>query len=282
MITLIVLLASVVLAPLARASDGRAAGGSEVVLDRMYPKAGSVEVEATYGFLLNPTYVDTTLARAAVTYHWSESWGFGLSFAAAQTKDREERACVESFYNDPDHEAGAPCYSQDGGAGLEGAKSANIGPAYPRIRELRALFGVFGDYTIAYGKQILLHGAVSHFDLRLRFGAAAVVSDVYAERQTVRGDPSRPARGDPTGANGAPKAGVAPDERDGDGLLWGKEGRPEPRRETAPAAFLALAEQLHFARRFFLTGELGAYAMPSPARGFEAFLVVGLGGGVRF
>jgi hypothetical protein len=262
-------------------ADERAAPGDDVVLERLYPKARTLELGLGGGLLLNPTFVETSLARLSVRYHWSETWGIGLDAAVARTRDRKERRCVETFYNDPLREAGAPCAAEDDADAPSASDGVNLGPAYVPIRELRGMVALYGDYTLGYGKQILLLGGTSHFDLRLRFGGGAVVSDFYAERETVRGQPDRPSRGDPQGEGGAPKAGVDAGERDGDGLLYGEEGRPEPRRETTPALYLGLAEELHFARRFFLSAELAAYAMTSAERGFEPFLVAELGLGVR-
>jgi hypothetical protein len=263
------------------AAGERAGDSDDVVLRRLYPKTRTVEVGAGAGWLLNPTFVETSLATLRFRYHWSEAWGLGLDIGAARTRDRNERRCVETFYNDPLHEAGASCSADDGGASLEESEHVNLGPAYVPIRELRGLVALYGDYTLGYGKQILLLGATSHFDLRVRAGAGDVVSDFYEERRTVRGHPERPSRGDPDGDGGAAKAGVEPGEADGDGLLYGDEGRPAPRRETTPALYLGLAEELHVARRFFVSAELAAYAMTSAERGFEPFLVAELGLGLR-
>lgn len=262
----------------ARADEGRAAAGDAVVLHRLYPKAKTVEVAASAGFLLNPTYVDTQFLQLGARWHWSESWGLGFVLGRARTKDRAERECVESFYNDPLHERGAPCLSQDDAGGWEKTEEANIGPAYPRIRELTGLATVFADYSLAYGKQILLHGATSYFDLRLRFGAALIRSRLYGEESSIGGDASRPARGDPLGEGGAPKAGVSVD----DVHLYGEAGRPTPSDETTPAFYFALAEEMHFFRRFFVLGELGGYVMPVTDVGPELFFMAQLGAGVRF
>lgn len=238
-------------------AGGRAADGEDVVLKRLYPKTRTFELEAGAGLLLNPTFVDTALARASLRYHWSETWGLGLAAAAAAAKDRDERGCVESFYNDPLKEGGAPCHAQDDGASLEGAKEMSIGPAYPGIRELTGLVMGFGDYTLAYGKQILLHGAVSHFDLRVRFGGGVVLSRFYEA------------------------IGTRPELKKDATDLYGEAGRPEPRAETSPCLYLALAEELHFGKHFFLAGELAGYVMTSVDRGIEPFFVAHLGLGLR-
>lgn len=251
----------------------------EVVLERLFPKTNTFEFEGGAGFLLNPSFVDTAVARVGMRYHWSEIWGLGLTVGKAVTKDRNERACIESFYNDPLYEVESVCDANEQGYGTYGSKSANIGAAYVPIRELNGIATAFVDYTLAYGKQILFQGGVSHFDLRVRLGASIIQSTFYAGRETVRGT-SRPSRGDPLGEGGAPKAGVAKGETDSDGLLYGAEGRPVPTQENSPALYFALAEELHFFRRFFLSGELGGYVMVS-SEGVDPFFIANVGLGVR-
>lgn len=259
---------------LSSAAFGRAADGDEVVLKRLYPKAQSIEIEAGAGFVLNPTFVDTQLGLATVRYHWSESWGLGLRVGIARTSDRAERLCVESFYNDPDHKAGATCASQDGGAGGKQA-GVNVGPGYMPIRELRGLVGVTADYSLAYGKQILLYGATNHFDLRVRIGAGVLSSYDYDERTTIKGQDARPSRGDPA------QSGVAVDQTDANGLLWGPDARPTPRAVYSPAAFFGLVEEFHFAQRFFISGELSAYLSSGVGGGADLFFMVEVNAGVR-
>lgn len=255
------------------------AAAEEVVLHRLYPKTRGLELGLDVGVLLNPTFVDTTLTQASLRYFFNETWGVGLGVGMAQTKDRGERECVESFYNDPDRNVDASCASADDGAGLEQSENANIGPAYVPIRELRQVISLYADYTIAYGKQILLHGATSHFDLRLRFGAGMTVADYYEERTHVRGDPNRSSRGDTEGPNGA---GVDEGERDSEGLLYGTEGRPTAQRQTNPHLYLALAEELLIFRRFYVGGEFATYLLLGGPTGPEPFFVVRLGAGTRF
>lgn len=268
----------------ASARDDQVGDGDEVILRRLFPKARRMEAGVDFGYVLNPAFVETTLVQVSGRYFFSEVWGVGVSLGMAQTKDRHERACVESFYNDPDHELDAVCSSDDKSDQLATATSANLGPAYAPIRELRQMFTVYGDYTLAYGKQILLLGATSHFDLRLRFGAGVSMADVYDERTTVRGHPERSTRGTmPAEGSGAIPPGVGADERDADGhLLYGIEGRDAPRRESTPHIYLGVAEELLLFRRFYVEGELATYALFGTKEGLKAFLLARLGMGVRF
>ena len=120
------------------------------------------------------------------------------------------------------------------------------------------------DYDLAYG--ILMYGATNHFDLRIRFGAGALIADVYEERLTVRDQPDRASRGLDT-------SGVGIDEKDAVGSLYGADGRPDAQRRVEPAIFVALVEQWHFARRFFLAGELAGYVTAGVSGGIDPFLV---------
>jgi hypothetical protein len=261
----------------------RAAPGDEVVLARLFPKAHRFELELGPALLLNPAFVETQVALLEARYFTSETWGFGLALGLARTQDRRERACVESFYNDPDHKGQAPCAAQDGGDSARAAGGAvDVGPAYVRIRELRALAVVTVDYALAYGKQILLHGATSHFDLRLRGGAGLAQSVVYAEELRVRGE-DRPSRGDPQGRGGAPRAGVDVDDVGPDGRRrYGEEGRPAPTTETAPLLYGAVVQTLHFAKRFYVAPELGVLLLAAPGDALAPLVTARVSLGVRY
>lgn len=230
------------------------------IMNRLFPKARSVEVSANAGYLLNPAFVDTSLLELNGRYSFSESWGVGVGVALARTKDRNERRCVETFYNDPKHEVEAECMNDDGGEGLEGTEEANVGPAYAKVRELRQLVTLHGDYSLAYGKMIFLHGVTSHFDLRLRFGGGLTTSDYYE---------SQPERREP---------GVKRE----DGTSYGDAGRPAPERQTTPHAYVGFAEDLLFLKRFSFGAELAYYVLVGTPHGVEQFVVMKLGAGVRF
>ncbi len=230
------------------------------VMRRLFPKTRSLEVAAAAGYLLNPAFVDTTLLELSARYAFTETWGVGLTFATARTRDRSERQCVETFYNDPKHEVQAECMNDDDGQGLDGAQEANVGPAYAPIRELRQLVTLHGDYSLAYGKMIFLHGATGHFDLRLRFGGGLTTSDYYEQQPDQR----------------------APGVTQDDAEHYGNAGRPEAERQTTPHVYVAVAEDLLFLKRFSFGGELAYYVLLGTPHGIEQFVVVKVGGGVRF
>lgn len=230
------------------------------IMNRLFPKARSAEVSANAGYLLNPAFVDTSLYELNARYALSETWGIGLGVAVARTKDRNERRCVETFYNDPKHEVQAECLNDDGGEGLDGVEEANVGPAYAPIRELRQLVTLHGDYSLAYGKMIFLHGVTSHFDLRLRFGGGMTTSDYYQQQPEKR------------------EPGVARDSPE----LYGEAGRPAPERQTTPHAYVGFAEDLLFLKRFSFGAELAYYVLLGTPHGVEQFVVIKLGAGIRF
>ena len=267
----------------ATARDQRTDHSDAFILDRLFPKQGVIELGTDVGFVLNPAFVETRILQVSMRYFITETWGLGLGVGMAAANDRNERVCVESFYNDPDHEVDAPCAAVDEGDGLATAKTANIGPAYVPIREIRQMVTLYADYTLAYGKLILLHGATTHFDLRLRFGGGMTISDVYDERTYVRGRPDLQTRGAlPPEGSTEPKPGVGPQDQDGDGLYYGKEGRDQPRQEKVPHLYLGFAEELLFFRRFFLEGELAGLVFLGTSSGFTPVLLARFGMGVRF
>jgi hypothetical protein len=139
------------------------------------------------------------------------------------------------------------------------------------IREQRGMDTATLDYTIAYGKQIILTGMVTNFDLRLRFGAGALQSLIYDERTTVKDSPDRASRGDPTEAGAAAS----------DGTAYGDDGRPTPRTDTAPVILVGLTEEVFFLKRFFVAGELTWYTTTGINGGIDPFFVAQLGGGIR-
>jgi outer membrane beta-barrel protein len=254
----------------------------EVVLDKLYPKAGRLELGLELGSLLNQSYVDTTLYKASLRYFLSETWGVNLMFASASNKDKFERACIESFYNDPQASVDAQCMSQDDGAGLSQDEDANLGPAYVPIREINRMVVAEAVYGVMYGKQIYFLGAVNHFDILLKFGAGLTQSRYYEERTHVKGEPSTPSRGAFSEEEGANNPGTDTDPGPDGTRRYGPEGRPDPRQETNLTTSLALAQKFYLARRVSFDVELANYTLFGTAQQFEPYLVISAGIGVRF
>src|SRR5262249_10128425 len=148
------------------------------VRNKLYPKAQSIEWSGPgVGLILNQSFLDSYLLHAGVTYFFNEHEGLGIEWAHAVNQDKDERKCLENFYNDPadlisavcptsDNNKGAPLYDSKGSP----VRGANFGPAYMPIRELNNLFLVNYVYSPIYGKQIAFLSTTSHFDLFLVTG----------------------------------------------------------------------------------------------------------------
>ena len=91
----------------------KAVEGPDVVKEKLFPKKSTVELDAKLGSVLNGSYIQTFMFNGSVTYFWSENWGFSAEGVFALNSDKAERACIETFYNDPNFAIGAQC----GGSG---------------------------------------------------------------------------------------------------------------------------------------------------------------------
>jgi hypothetical protein len=250
----------------------------EIVLEKLYPKEGRLEVNADLGIILNQAFVDTTLFRASASYYLSESWGLSFSVIKARNRDKEERLCVESFYNDPEKELSNVCASQDSTDEIETAEKANMGPAYMPIREIQDIFILESIFSPNYGKQIFFLGLVSHFDFQLKIGAGIARSIYYEQRTSVKDDPVRLARGGFSEEQGAINPGVSPEETD----KYGTPGRPEPLYQTNAVIAPALVQKFYIADRLSWNAELGSLFILGTPGGFEYLLTISTGVGFRF
>ncbi len=250
----------------------------DIVLEKLYPKSGRLEVNADIGIVLNQAFVDTTLFRASASYYLSESWGLAFSAIKAQNKDTEERLCIESFYNDPDKELSNVCASQDSTNDITTAEKANMGPAYMPIREIEDIFLVESVFSPNYGKQIFFLGVVSHFDFQIKIGAGLARSTYYEQRNTVKGELSRPARGAFSDEEPATNPGISHKETD----KYGTPGRPDPIQQTNAVLAPALVQKFYIADRFSWNAELGSLFILGTPGGFEYLLTISTGVGVRF
>lgn len=263
--------------------DMRASDRDELVLKRSYSKRASFELRLDGGTVMNQAFVETYLARAWVGRYFSETFGLGLSYAAAFNRDKDTRACVESFYNDPKKELSVQCESQDPEGEIDTAQEANIGPAYPAIRELNNLITADAVWSPIYGKQIMLQSAVVHFDLQLMAGVGIAQSTYYPTQMHLRGQPDHPSRGTfPESGEAGQRPGTTKADGDSVGRYYGKDGRPDPERQTNPVVTMAMAERFLFFKRFDVSMELRDYVLLGPPSGWENFLALYVGSGVRF
>ena len=137
----------------------KATEGKEVVLDKLYPRKGTIEINPSFGAILNQSYISSFLAGGGVTYFWKETSGISVDVQMSINSDKAERTCIESFFLDPLNAVSDVCgpadildeTPKDSAEGL----FPRYGPAYVPIREMNYI--VTGNYVWSpiYGKQLL-------------------------------------------------------------------------------------------------------------------------------
>ncbi len=261
----------------------KAVESNEVVLNKLFPKKGKTELDLKLGVVLNSSYTQTFLAQGGLSYFWSEEWGFSIEGSYGIVSDKNERKCVETFYNDPNFAVTEEC-GEDPPEDPDG--DANFGPAYVPIRQLKYMFVANAVWNPIYGKQIILLSATNYFDFFLNFGGGIAMSDFYPKQTTI-GDSDTPSRGTfcvkkeaapakPGGCDASNNPGT--DNAD----LTGDSGRPEPQAETNVLVHLAVGQRFHFLRRFVVNASLDNYTLLGTEAGFDNFLTLMGGFGVRF
>lgn len=266
----------------------RVTDSDEVVLGKLFPKKSKVELDAKLGIVLNSSYTQTFLANAGLTYFWSEEWGFNVEGNFASVQDKNERKCIETFYNDPNFNVSNECGEEAPvEEGPEASEDANWGPAYVPIRQLKYMFTGNFVWNPIYGKQIVLLSATNYFDFYVLMGGGVAMSDFY--RKQPETDDGAPARGtfcvkkdqdagecDPANLPGGQNPGTDDPEQ------VGNAGRPEPEAQTNVLAHLAIGQRFHFFKRFMVMASLENYTLLGTEAGFDNFLTIMGGFGVRF
>jgi outer membrane beta-barrel protein len=256
----------------------KATEGDLVVRGKLMPKQGKVELNADFGLILNQSYVDTFLVHGSLNYYWSELWGFSLEGAIGLNSDKEERECIENFYNNPQQAPGDSC-PVDGVVNIP--EGGNYGPAYVPIREINTL--VFGNliWNPVYGKQLLLLRKVLHFDLYLVAGGGVAMSTYYDKQQQLKnGKPSRKPAPEFSAGQTAEQQniGCRPDETN----CYGIDGRPDPVEQTNPLIDFGIGQKIHFTKNFNLKFELRNMTLLGTPTGFENLFALWGGLAVRF
>ena len=263
----------------------KATEGSEVVMDKLYPKKKTVQLDLKFGYFLTASYLNSFLANASLNYFWSENWGFSLEGNLVLNADKVERGCIETFYNDPNKVVSAPCSSNGGDLKDDPDEDANYGPAYVPIRKLNYILTGNFVWNPIYGKQILLLSATNYFEIYTAFGPGVAMSDFYPERLTLLNDANKSARaGDFCVKKIAANKGCDASKNPGttDITQTGIDARPVPLAETTPLIHLALGQRFHFAKHFVLDASIEDYALIGTEQGFDNFLVLSGGLGYRF
>lgn len=277
--------------PLAFAAFGPVAFGyekatesNEVVLNKLFPKKGKTELDMKLGVVLNSSYTQTFLANGGISYFWSEEWGLSVEASYAIVSDKNERKCVETFYNDPNFAVTEECGEDAPEEDSEG--DANWGPAYVPIRQLKYMFTANAVWNPIYGKQIVLLSATNYFDFYLLMGGGIAMSDFYP-KQSEFPESGKSTRGTfcvkkeaepqkPGGCDASKNPGTDnPDE-------IGDSGRPAPQQETNVLMHLAVGQRFHFLKRFVVNASLENYTLLGTEAGFDNFLTLMGGFGVRF
>ncbi len=139
----------------------RAVDDKDNVKDKLFTKKGRVELNLPdLGMVLNTAFVDTYLVHGGITYYRSEEWGFGLEGSMGLNRDRDERECLENFYNDPKNKITA----RNAVAVVNWITAPlNYGPAYMPIREMKYIIAGNAVWNPLYGKQLLMLSATSYF-----------------------------------------------------------------------------------------------------------------------
>jgi outer membrane beta-barrel protein len=270
--------------PLLADRVGGGSGPSGVVMKKDYPRDKRIEINGPdVGIVLNQSYINSTLIHIGANYYTSEVWGFGLEAAFALNQDKSERTCIESFFNNFDHKLGTECNPDPSGNPPSTSDARwNYGPAYVPIRELKTLFAATAIWTPVYAKQLMMLSSVNHFDLYLTIGGGLAMSDYY-EKSTVLAN-GKNSRGPAPAAgitDGLPGAG--PDEAGPDGnLMYGKSGRPAPRADTDLYITGGIGQKYHFLGKFNFKIEFRDYLLVGTDAGFDNFIALWTGLGMRF
>jgi outer membrane beta-barrel protein len=262
----------------------RATEGSAAVRGKLYTKRKKVEVNGPdIGFILNQSFVSTTLVHAGITYYSSEEYGWQIEGAFGINSDKPERECIENFYNNPAKlQLETPCNDES----IVAANSANVnwGPAYVPIREINLLVAGNMVWSPVYGKQLVFLSSVIHFDMFLTAGGGLAMSTFYAKSSEVvtSSGAVRPSR------NADPNAvGTTPEQLGigcplGDVDCYGVNGRPEAESQTNPYINLGVGQKLHINKFLHVKLELRNMTLVGTHSGFENLLALWGGVGFRF
>ncbi len=279
-------LASLVLAPIGSPSAfayEKAVEGSDVVKDKLFPKKSAVELDGKFGTVLNGSYIQTFLLNGGLTYYWSENWGFNLEGIFALNSDKAERACIETFYNDPNFAISSQCGSS-ANLSQDSQGDANLGPAYVPIREIQYMGVGNFVWNPIYGKQLVFLSFTTYFDFFVSFGGGLAISKYYPEQTDFLNGTRQRGGLFCTKAEAAKPNGCSTDTNPGttDESLVGIAGRPQPLSQNNIVTHLSVGQRFHFMKRFELLASLDNYTLIGTPQTFDTYLTLFGGLGVRF
>lgn len=262
----------------------------EVVKNKLYPKKKKVEFAVSGGHIFNQSMIVSFLSAANVSYYPSEFLGLHLEFSYFFNEDKQERDCLEMFFNDAHHQVGAVCpgeFSDELDDSLKNADGshiggANFGPAYMPIRELKYSIMAGATWNAIYGKQLAFLNFISFFDIFIEGSAGVAFSKFYPMSKTLRD--GRLSRGEfPEGVDTVEplkEPGVSPLDPEVNNLI-GIKGRPDPSDEISPLLNSGVGIRYHFWKRMHLRAEIKNQFLISK-EGLEYFLMFWGGLGIRF
>ena len=262
----------------------KAVEGQAVVLNKLFPKAGRAEIVSNFGGIINQSYINTLLVHGSFNYYFSEVWGMAIEGVYAFNTDKNERDCLERFYNKADNKTeGDVCYQ--GEENIANGSTINMGPAYVPITELQYLVSLGTVWTPVYGKQIFSALQVTgHMDIFFTIGGGLAITNYYPAK-TETADTKRKLRcqnaqtdkGEDTKQLES-NCGVSAAETN----YWGKDGRPQPQNNTVMAVNLGIGQKYYFASRLYLDIELRNYSLIGGTETLHNFFTLWGGLGLRF
>lgn len=261
----------------------KATEGSAAVKGKLYTKRKKVELNGPdVGIIMNQSFVNTILVHGGLTYYTSETMGWQIEGSFAINEDKDERACIEAFYNNPQQVAlSTPCGDEDVAAANQ--PNVNFGPAYIPIREINLLLAANMVWSPVYGKQLLFLSSVVHFDLFVTLGGGLASSTFYEKKSEVflSNGTVRNSR------DGGDNVGDTPEQRGigcpvGDVDCYGEAGRPEAQSQSNPYLNLGIGQKFHFNQVFHAKLELRNMTLLGTHSGFENLFAVWGGVGFRF
>ena len=267
---------------LARAEEyQKSTEGSEVVKNKIYPHKQTIELNLpNVGAILNQSYVNTLLVNGGFAYNLSEEWGIGFDVAVGLNSDKDERYCIEHFYNDPDDRVAEPCKvdGQPDTLSDDPKKHANYGPAYVPIREIQYIGTVNALWNPVYGKQLVLMSATSYFDVFVEAGLGLAVSKYYGKRDVLANGLKSRGTFQPDGSQPTPGLGASPTDE----ASYGVNGRPEALNQSNVLINLGVGQKFHFAKKFYLKIFIRNMTLVGTPSGLENLFALYGGLGVRF
>lgn len=252
--------------------------GKDVVKRKLYPKRKKIELSVpNAGMILNQSYINTMMVNVGINYFFSETWGIGFDYSMAMNEDKDERECIENFYNDPNERVTEAC-GGPGGLDEDGTGAANFGPAYVPIREIQNIMTVNALWNPIYGKALMLLSNTIYFDLYFELGLGLVNSEYYPKQEILANGNKSRGQFNPDGSQPTPPLGAGGGEVDS----YGEAGRPAVETQSNVLVNLAIGQKFHFKDRFHIKVFLRNHILVgTEPNGFDTLLAMYVGAGMR-